>query len=198
MDTATDRDPLPRLLAAAVAGWALLALLVAASGALRGAPRPLIPLSILALVAGGVLAHRRSSALRELVARMDPRPVILFHLLRIAFGAAFLHLAARGELPAAFAHLAGPGDIVAGVLALPAAAAAANLASPGHRAVVLGWNLLGLADILAVVVTAQRLLILEGDPLMAAAIVRFPVAALPLFVVPAVILDHLAVFARLR
>lgn len=198
MSLTSTRDPFPRALAAVFLGWALLALAVAASGVLQGAPRPLIPASIFALVLGGVLAYRRSALLRDGVARMDLRPAILFHLVRIYFGAAFLHFAARGELPEAFARVAGPGDLAAGVLAIGAAMLAAGPASRARRALILAWNVFGLLDILAVVVTAQRLLIFAGDARMAAILGRFPFAALPIFVVPVVILTHLAVFARLH
>lgn len=110
----------------------------------------------------------------------------------------FLKLGASGELPEAFVRIAGPGDVVAGTLAVGAAIAASDLGSRRRRALVLAWNVIALADILAVVVTAQRLILFVQDPRKLGMMGRFPFATLPLFVVPMVLLTHLAVIARLR
>lgn len=177
--------------------WSAAALAFSISGALGALPRPMIPALIWTPVIACVVAYRRGGSLRALVRDVDLRAPVLFHVVRIFFGAAFLLEMSAGRLPAAFARVAGPGDIVAGALALPAAYLASR-ADPRARALVLAWNALGLADILAVFLTAQRLLFLEGDATMVRAFSRFPYAALPTLVVPLVILTHLAVFARLR
>jgi hypothetical protein len=117
---------------------------------------------------------------------------------RIAFGYAFLRLAAAGRLPQAFADVAGPGDLVAGGLAIAAALAAGDLGVSRRRALVSGWNLFGLLDMLAVVMTAQRLMIIVGDPRMRGLVEIFPLGVLPICVVPLVILSHFAMFVRLR
>lgn len=180
-----------------VTSFAAVAVLIAASNTLARAPRPLIPALIFGLTAAAVFAHRRSAALHGYVARFDPRLAIAFHLVRIPFGLAFLREAAQGTLPVAFARVAGPGDVVAGGLALVALVAAGDLRAPARRAVVLGWNALGLLDMIVVVATAQRLVVFAGDPRMQATLGRFPYAVLPTFVVPMILITHLAVFARL-
>lgn len=180
-----------------VSVWALLALLLARSGALAHAPRPLVPALIFGLTGGAVLAHRRSPALAAWMRDFDPRLAIAFHVVRIPFGLAFLEEAARGTLPVAFARVAGPGDVVAGGLALVAVVAAGDLRAPLRRGVVLAWNALGLLDMIVVVATAQRLVIFAQDPRMQGTLGRFPYAVLPTFVVPMILVTHLAVFARL-
>ncbi|MFT3769292.1 MAG: hypothetical protein QM820_27955 [Minicystis sp.] len=200
--TTSSIEPVPRSLrvhiAFAVTAWALLALAVAASGALRGAPPPLVPALIFGVTGAAVIAYLRSPRVRAFVARMDARPAIAYHVVRIAFGLAFLRLGATDELPDAFVRIAGPGDVVAGGLAIAAVVAASDLSSRARRAVVLGWNLIALADILAVIVTAQRLILFAHEPRMLGMMSRFPFATLPTFVVPMVLLTHLAVFVRLR
>ncbi|MBL8719843.1 MAG: hypothetical protein JNL79_27895 [Myxococcales bacterium] len=179
-----------------VACWAAVALLLAASNTLARAPRPLIPAMIFGLTGAAVFAHRRSAALRAYVAGFDPRLAIAFHLVRIPFGLAFLREAAQGTLPVAFARVAGPGDLLAGGLVVVALVAAADL-TPLRRAVVFAWNTFGLLDMIVVVATAQRLVVFAQDPRMQATLGRFPYAVLPTFVVPMILITHLAVFARL-
>lgn len=191
-----DLPSLHRPLTIALFSWAIIAIAIAASGALASPPLPLVPALIFGLTIAGVLAHRRLPALRAFVARMDPRPAIAFHLVRVAFGLAFLSLGAA--LPEDFVRVAGPGDVVAGTLAIGAAIAASDLSSRPRRAIVLTWNALALADILAVILTAQRLILFARDPRMLGMMGRFPFATLPLFVVPMVLLTHLAIFARVR
>jgi hypothetical protein len=192
-----SESPDPRAVWAALAIWAALALLAAATGAVASLPRPAIPLLIWSPVLAAVFAYRRSAAVRAFVAGLDLRVPVLFHVVRVYFGAAFLAEAAAGRLPAAFANVAGPGDIVAGALALPAALLATR-GDKTSRALLLGWNLLGLVDILVVFLAAQRMLLVLRDERFFHAFRRLPFSALPGLVVPLVLLTHLLVFARLR
>lgn len=177
--------------------WSAAALALAASGLVAALPRPMIPLLIWSPVAIFAALYRRGGALRAFVDGVDLRLPVLFHAVRVIFGALFLVDAARGALPALFAQLAGPGDIVAGSLALPAAWLAGR-SSRRSRAALLAWNVFGLVDILAVFFTAQRLLFVERDPLMLSAFQRMPYPTLPLLVVPLVLITHGVVFLRLR
>jgi hypothetical protein len=194
---ASARPSMSRLVATVLAGWACVALPIAASGALVHLPRPAIPLVIASVPIAAIVTYRRSEALRAWVKTADLRLPILYHLIRIVFGLAFLRLFADGRLPAEFALRAGYGDIVAGGLA-PVAAFAALRLTPARRAIVLGWNVIALGDILLVIATAQKLLILDGDAQMLGMLSSFPYSTLPVFVVPMVVLTHLLVFARLR
>lgn len=180
-----------------VAVWASLSVALATSGALALLPRPVIPLLIWSPVVAGVIAYRRGGAMRTFVLGLDPRALVLLHVLRVYFGACFLVDAAAGRLAARFADIAGPGDIAAGLLALPVVLIAARPSSTA-RTLTLAWNVLGLADILLVFVTAQRMLLIERDTAFLRAFQALPYAALPTFVVPLILATHLALFARLR
>jgi hypothetical protein len=111
------RFPLRRILVL----WTAVALIFAATDTLGRLPRLAVPLLIWSPVVAAVVAWRSSPGLRAATALVGLRIPVLYHALRIRFGAAFVVLGARGALPEAFAWLAGPGDIVAGTLALPAA-----------------------------------------------------------------------------
>ena len=175
-----------------VAGWATLALAVAASGLFVDPPRALVP----ALIGGSFLAFlvawSRSPRLRAWALAKDVRLLVLYHVVRVPFGVAFLVMLADGRLPEAFARTAGWGDILAGGLA-PLAALLAT-----RRPVLLAWNVIGMADMLLVVATAQRLLLWEGNTQLLAELSRFPFSTIPLFVVPMILMTHVVVFAKLR
>jgi len=188
----------PRMPSLALLAWFALAGALALAGVVVRIGPPLGPLGILGGVGLGLLAHARSSGVRAWTRAIPLRGLILFQALRAPIGAAFLVLAAAGRLPQEFADVAGWGDHAVGLLALLAAACVPTR-TPLRRRLVLLWNLAGLLDILLVVATAQYLIIGLGRADMLAAFTDMPaMAMLPLFVVPAVILAHLAVFLRLR
>jgi hypothetical protein len=76
-----------------------------------------------------------------------PARLAMPHTLRIA-GAAFLVVWALGKLPAVFALPAGLGDLAVGV-ATPFVAH--RLASGGHRAGAVWFNILGLVDLVVAI-----------------------------------------------
>ena len=71
-----------------------------------------------------------------------------------------------------------------------------RLATAGRRRLVLAAHAVGLLDILAVVVTAQRILLFSGHPETMGALTTIPWSLLPTFLVPLVITTHFAVIAR--
>jgi hypothetical protein len=174
--------------------WFSLAFGLSTAGLLESPPRPLVPI-VLALATGTLLwCSRRGTALSRFVAALDVRVLIGFHIVRAPIGVWFLVADARGTLPGSLAQLAGWGDLAVG-----GAAVLAVVLPPEHawtRRVCWAWNVAGLADILAVVITAQRLLLFAPDRL--ATTIGHPFVLLPLFVVPLVIASHLRLFARLR
>jgi hypothetical protein len=175
----------------ALAIWSVAALGVAISGVLFHLPPPVIPLVIWAPVIALVLVFRRSESMRAWLDRLDVRVLVGYHVIRIFFGASFLVFAARGQLPASFADMAGWGDVLVGTTAFGV------LAYPQRR-LILAWNVLGLLDILAVFVSAQRLIVFARDPLMLARFGEMPFSLLPVLVVPLVIATHLAIFLKVR
>jgi len=177
--------------------WLAFATALGASGA-YAVIRPLVPGLFLLATASTVIAWRRSPALRAWTDGLDLRVPILFHVVRVAFGALFLVELAAGRLPAYLAEKAGIGDIIAGGLALVAALAASRPLTRARKGVVLAWCLLGLGDILAVIVTAQYGFLVLGDVQIGATFGQLPYALLPTVVVPLVVLSHLLVLQRLR
>jgi hypothetical protein len=176
--------------------WAGLALAVSLSGVFESPPVFLVPLVIWSGPIAFVTAYAKSRRFREAMLGLDLRPAVLFHLVRVVAGAAFLVLHQRGELPGAFALKAGWGDIVVGLAALPAALAL-PARTPARRWGVLAWNVAALLDILMVVAMASRLMLFNEDPSVLAVMSRFPMSLLPLFVVPLVLITHFLVMARL-
>jgi hypothetical protein len=164
--------------------WGTLAIIPA----VLGIPPAVVPIAIVSIIVTGVVAYRRP-AVRRAVDAIDTRVLVLMHTVRAPIGAAFLFLYAHGRLPGAFAIRGGVGDIVAGLAAL-------FVLSSTRRTKV--WNLFGLLDLAMVVATAQKLAFVDHDPLMRGAFAQFPFPMLPLFVVPLMVLSHLALFARLR
>lgn len=180
----------------AISAWALTAIAISLSGAPSMLPRLAILPLIWAPVITLVVAFRKSASFREWAMAIDLRIPVWFHLIRVAFGAAFLVLLSEGRLPASFAITAGYGDLLAGGLSLVAGFFAVRISSAAARRVVVGWNVIALADILVVMFTAQRLIVFENDPLMLATMRSFPFSTIPLFVVPMILLTHALIFVR--
>ena len=178
--------------------WFALAGALALAGVVVRVGPPLGPLAILGGVGLGLLVHARSPAVRAWTRTVPLRRLVLYQALRAPIGAAFLLLAARGRIPREFADVAGLGDLAVGLAAL-AALACLPARTELRRRLVLLWNCAGLLDILVVVATAQYLILGLGRRDMLAAFTDMPgMAMLPLFVVPTVILAHLALFTRIR
>lgn len=177
--------------------WLVLALGASALGVVSMDRLALVPAGVLAGVLALVLAYLRVPSFRAFARGIDLRVPLLFHFVRLPIGIAFLVLESFQRLDPTFATRAGWGDVLAGGLALVAA-----LAVPAHtrgrRALVAAWNVIGLADILMVVATAQWVIFLSGHPETMAVMTGFPWSAIPLFFVPVVIATHFLVFARLR
>ena len=116
-------------------------------------------------------------------------------------GVFFLLLYAAGRLPAPFALSAGWGDIIVGATA-PFVAWLAARQAVGWRVAVWLWNGLGILDLFAAVglgaVTAAgspvRLIVATPDTGLMTAL---PWIVIPAFVVPLLLLTHVAVLARL-
>ena len=177
----------------AMLAWFVLACAAGISGlvATLTPPQPQLligALSLVLLVSGWALPGMRAW-LRE----VNLRGFVAFHVTRFV-GIAFLLLSARGELSAEWALPAGWGDIAVAVGAL---AIAALLPRPESRPdIVRLWNLIGLIDIVAVVVTAARIGMREPGAI--APLLRFPMSLVPTFVVPIVFATHCWMALRLQ
>jgi hypothetical protein len=173
--------------------WFALACAAGATGRVASLtpPQPqlmIAALSILLLVSGWVLP-----GLRAWLRDVNLRGFVAFHVTRFV-GIAFLAMSARGELSPEWALPAGWGDIA---VATGALLIAVFLRQPESRPdLVRLWNLIGLIDIVAVVVTAARIGMREPEAI--APLLRFPMSLVPTFVVPIVFATHCWMALRLQ
>lgn len=184
--------PLPPRAIAGLALWLALALALALSEALTLERRFAVPILLFSLVAAQIALYVRGGAFRTFADAVDTRTLLLFQAVRAPIGAAFLVLMSYG-LDETFARVAGIGDVIAGSLALVLA-----LTAPRSRPLLLAWNVLGFVDMIAVIVTVQRVLLLSDHPQTLSMLVHFPGLLLPSFLVPLIVAVHLLVFARIR
>lgn len=189
-------DPGSAKAASVLAIWLVAVFAVSGSGILYDPPRPILPIIIWAPVVAFLAAFSGFPRMRSWIWSIDLRWPISFHILRAPIGAAFLLMEAAGRLPPEFAIKAGIGDIVIGVTAILAILCVPMVSAVRIRALLI-WNILGLADILMVFVVAQRLLFLGDDPKALVELTRFPTIAVPMFLVPVVMITHFVVFAHL-
>jgi len=187
----TERSSRPYLTGALV--WFVGALLFVGSGRLAQLRPPGPQLVLLALTAAVLVAGATITGFRIWLAGINLRQLVAVHITRFV-GIAFLVYASRGELPAAFALPAGWGDIAIATVALVLVLFVPDLLA--HRTVLLAWNFLGLVDILFVVATAARTLLVAPDSMHA--LLVLPLGLVPTFLVPLIIATHLWLFQRLR
>jgi hypothetical protein len=189
--------------AAVLGGW--FAVIVAAAAlrifdAQAGLGPPALGIAVLAPVIALAYAARRSATVHAAVDAVPTELLIALHVVRV-LGVSFVMLYVANRLPAPFAPVAGWGDIFEGVTALPVAWLVSR-AAPGWRPIALAWNSLGLLDLVAAIglgVTSA-----EGSPIRlfftepsSAIMSSLPWVLIPAFLVPLLIVMHLAVYARL-
>src|ERR1043166_7091720 len=143
---------------------------------------------ILAVVAALSLLLLFWRPARQWAWRADMRWLVAIHLVRFV-GIYFLYLYARRELPYAFAVWGGVGDVVVSFFAL-------FVISVAHtRLALIIWNLVGLADILAVAYTAAHSE--SAVPGSMHQLNHFPLILLPAIIVPVIIISHGLMLLRL-
>jgi hypothetical protein len=187
--------------------WLGLALLLApAPASLLGRDRfylsPLIPLFATLGPALALLALRLSPPFRRAVSAA-PLPAMIGVQLYRTIGVVFLILLALGQVPAHFALPAGWGDIAIGATAPLVALALARRAA-GARGLAVGWNVVGLLDLVVAVGMGTGLLASWLAPGIGARVPPagtmgvFPMILVPTFAVPVSVLLHLLALGRLR
>ena len=167
--------------------WLGVAVLAGSTGVLRHVPVP-PPAIAVALTIVTLLVVRLSPAARTALHQLGPGPLVVFHVTRIAAGAYFLVMGARGVLPREFTTPAGWGDIIVGIAAIWVLLRCLPVRTPWQRMAFLVWNVAGLLDILGVLANGVRLY--TKDPGFADPFMSLPLAILPTFVVPIVIVSH--------
>jgi len=191
-----------RRLALAFAAWFAGVVILAATGALGargGLGQPGLGVTVLAPMAVLALAAMRAGPFRRALETMPLAQLIAVNAIRV-LGLNFVLLYAVGRLPAPFAPVAGWGDIVTGLAAVPVAWLAQNRPRAARR-VILAWNTVGLADLVAAVglgVTSAPgpLHLIHAEP-TTALMTTLPWLLIPGFLVPLLASTHLAVFYRL-
>lgn len=180
------------LLLTMLAAWLALAIGLASSDVLRGAPG-LIALSIaIPIVAWGLL-YAAIPPVRRAIDGLSLRTLILVHSLRV-FGVLFLVYSGRGLEPA-WAVPAAWADIVVAVLAVPVALYATPPDSMTRWRLAMGWNILAIIDIVAAPVSG--LLVAQTSDTAMEGMTRLPLYVIPAVFVPTMILTHVVITARL-
>jgi hypothetical protein len=131
--------------------------------------------------------------LRDWVARLPLRTLLMLHVCRIAgVGLLILHL--RGAVDGDFAMPIGLGEIAVGCMALPVALAPLGTTQRLRAATI--WNIAGFTELLLAVALATRLA--SNDPDFFRAVSLPPTVTIPLFAVPLLAASHVVIFLRTR
>jgi hypothetical protein len=188
-------------LAAVLLAWFALVATLATTQAVSGPSRlPALGLVILLPVVVLAFTVLKAPSLRERLERIPLTLLVGVNVVRI-LGVMFLLLHAAGRLPAPFAPVAGWGDILVGVLAVPVAWLV-HTRGRAARGVVLAWNTLGMADLIAaiglgVLSSPGRLQLIHTES-SSTIMTTLPWLLIPAFLVPILFASHLAIFHRLR
>jgi hypothetical protein len=190
----SERRATVRTVAAVLCGWFVIASTLALLGVYHGTSRrfPAIEFGIFIPVLAGCLMIWRWSAVSRLIDAVPRGWVIGVQFYRVE-GVTFLILYASNLLPGLFALPAGVGDVAVGLSALVIGIGASGGRQP-RSWTVLRWNLLGIADLAAALVTG---FLTSPSPLQRFAFDRpnelisvFPLVLIPTFLVPLAILLH--------
>jgi hypothetical protein len=185
----------------ALGAWFVLVLALGATGALSiaGGGAPALGLTVVLPIAALVLASRALPSVRK---AMDVTPLpalIALHTVRV-LGFSFIILFVEGRLPAPFAPSAGWGDVFIGATALPLTWAVMRFGDR-VRPLVLLWNALGVADLVAALtlgaLSAPGPLQVFVGPLDSSPMTTLPWLIIPGFLVPILLFIHVVIFTRL-
>lgn len=183
----------PRLYLGIIFLWFVASVVLASTGRLQRLRPPAPQLVLVGLTILLVFLTRKVKGVRAWLEDLDVRWVLALHVTRLLIGWDFLVLSRRGVLPAPFGVPAGWGDVVVGLLALVLLVSGSTRGPSWHRW-YLGWNWLGLLDLVFVVGTAARLAL--ADPASMSALLQLPLSLLPTFWVPILLASHLVMLRR--
>ena len=197
-----DRGATLRTASLILIGWFLVAIALGGLGVYQASSDRLPTIQygiLLPILIGGVLLWR-SSTLGRIIDAV-PLPWLVGVQLYRALGTMFLILYANNKLPALFAWPAGIGDILVGVLAPLVALIYARAPREG-ASLVLGWNVLGILDLVVAVSTGFITAPSPFLPVIAQPTSELmsvlPLVVIPTFAVPISILLHIATLTKLR
>lgn len=189
-------------LAAVLALWFAGVAVLAATGAVTpsGVGTPGVGIAVIAPIILALAFAFGWKAFRTAVAGI-PLPILVgLNTVRV-LGVFFVILYAAGRLPAPFAPSAGWGDIITGIAA-PFLAFLIARRGTGWRSITLAWNLFGTADLIAAIGLGVASAADSPFPIFTnrpdtALMAELPMFIIPAFLVPLLMLTHIAVFARL-
>jgi len=191
------------LIAVVLVAWFLVALLLARAGLFRAVvDGPLLPTIVYGItlpILIGIAVVLLSRAFGRVLAAVPQHWLVGVQVYRM-LGVIFLVSHANGLLPGVFAIPAGYGDILVGLTAAVVAYLYAKKGLQTRRAVV-GWNVLGIVDLLVAVTlgflsSPGRFQILSlGAP--NEMIGAYPLVMIPVFAVPLSILLHVCSLTKL-
>jgi len=185
-----------KLTAGLIAAWFVIALGASALHLLQGAPgQPPIAIliSVLAPVVAFSIWYAGSKSFREWVLSLNPRTLTLIHSERIG-GLVFLAMYTYNILPGMFALPAGWGDIAIGVTAY----FAATRLMLNHRRAFIGWQLLGMLDLVVALSMAALSSLLHPHGITTAPMAELPLSLIPSFGVPLFLILHIICIAQAR
>jgi len=170
--------------------WLLVAIAAGVSGLPARLHPPFPQVVLLTLTALLITAGATWRPFRAWLFFLSWQQLLSFHLSRFV-GFYFIYLCKQGQLACSWAMPSGIGDVVVALLA----AVLLVTKLPNTRPWLLtGWNILGLADIVAVVVRAATTAL--HDPNSMAALLRLPLSLLVTFLVPIIIASHILILAK--
>jgi len=191
-------------IAAVLTAWLGLVIVLGATGALhseltdplgiRAGATARLGMAVVLPIAAISAAVLFIRSLKERVIGMPVASLVGINIIRV-LGVLFVILYSAGRLPAPFAPAAGWGDVFIGVTAIPLALAAR---SHENRALLLGWNALGLFDLInAVGLGVSAALNSVPGTVDTGPMTLLPWLLIPGFLVPLLAATHLAIFYKL-
>lgn len=187
---------------ALLVAWFFAALLLTWLEFYRGTASrpPAIQYGVLIPIVAGVALFWRRPVLQRIIESVPQAWMVGAQAYRV-LGLIFVVLYAGGRLPGAFALPAGIGDVIIGLLA-PVVGIAYVRGWRGSTSLLQAWNLLGIGDLVVAVTTGFltapspfQVLALDAPNEIIGA---FPLAMIPVFLVPLWVLLHLASLQKLR
>lgn len=195
--TTTRPNPSGLPLTALLAVWFAAALVAGLSGLWAAGVRqlgpPLVGGTMLGLATLGVVLTHAVPNLRAAVRATGLRTLVLVHTLRV-FGFLFLLYSGTG-LPAAWAVPAAWADVAVAVSAVPVALLATPVAGQASWWVLTIWNVVATADI--VIAPGSGVWRALADPGAMDAMGGMPLAVIPMFFVPLMLVSQVLVTERL-
>ena len=138
--------------------------------------------------------YAASAGFRSFVLSLNPRVLTALQTWRI-IGFVFLLLEAHRLLPARFAFPAGYGDIFIGATAT---LVAWQLAQARSRNTFIGWQLLGISDLLVAVGSGTLAGLLDPNGVSMLPMTVLPLSLVPTFLVPLFLIFHVISIAQAR